>query len=328
MVEVPFYLRVRTSDTKVWDLNQHCADISFAMASHRPLIIDLLWEGPDFHQLELYSFIITESKRYDYDLKNITLNTCNILEADDNININRRFPWHLHKMAIEYDDVRFKNKDLKHFGLFVGRSNPARLTVSSSMYEKHRDKMIHTNHLDLNREFYSSNFSFDDVVNEFGIKQMDTLLKYVSQCPINADTIEIDKTKDRNAAQQLLDQDRDCFLSKYQDFFIEIVCETFYTGETFFPTEKIWRPIVLKTPFIVQGSCGFLGHLRHLGFKTFSNWWNEGYNQDQGAWSVHALLDLVDELSKLSQPQIYDMYESMQDVLEHNRARFFELYQS
>ena len=328
MVDKSFHLRLRTSDIKVWDLKKHCADISFAMASHQPLTVDLLREGPDFHQLEIYNYIIDESKRYDYDLKNITLLTGNTLEVDDKINIIKHFPWHLHQMTLEYDNYRLKkNLDLKHFGLFVGRPNPARLTISSLMYERHPNKMLHTNHLDFGREFYASNFSFDDIIANFGMTHMDKLLQYVFRCPINTNTIEVDKSKKQNAAQQLLGQDRDVFLSRYQDFFVEIVCETYYTGDTFFPTEKIWRPILLQTPFIVQGPCGFLTHLHNLGFKTFSNWWNEGYNQNHGAWSVNELLNLVDELSKLTQPQIYEMYKSMQDVLSHNRARFFELYQ-
>ena len=319
------HIKVRTSDTKIWNLRDTCADISYAMSCHQPITIDLCSEGPDLHSLEIYDFLLSESQRYQYDISMITVLTNNLVETDQRIRIEKKVPWHAIKSTLHYDELIDKRPVLKHFGLFIGRSTPPRIVISSQMYKKHRDKMIHTNHLDLGNEFYMANLSFDDIVHEFGVENLLDVVHYVLHCPINANSMQIDKDNKQNAALQMLAQDRNEFLDKYQDFFVEIVCDTYYTGDIFFPSEKLWRPILLQTPFIFQGAKGTLKHLHNLGFKTFAPWWNEGYNENEGAWAVKEVLNLIDELAKLDAVQIRKMYDSMRDVLAHNRSRFLEL---
>jgi len=108
------------------------------------------------------------------------------------------------------------------------------------------------------------------------------------------------------------------FYDSYNNFFVEVVCETFFSGETFFPTEKTWRPIILKTPFIVQGPTGYLKNLRKLGFKTFSEFWDEGYDEDPPNWSYKEIIKVIEDLSSKSNDEIQRMYIAMQDILEHN----------
>jgi hypothetical protein len=104
----------------------------------------------------------------------------------------------------------------------------------------------------------------------------------------------------------------------YPDFFIELVNLTYFTGNTFYLDEKIWRPIQLKTPFIVQGPQWFLQNLKRLGFRTFNDYWDEGYSEDPTNIQVLAICDIITELSTLTTQQLKDMYVDMQPILEHN----------
>ena len=43
-------------------------------------------------------------------------------------------------------------------------------------------------------------------------------------------------------------------------------------------TEKIYKPIAYRTPFIVAGSVATLKHLRSLGYETFPEMFDETYD--------------------------------------------------
>jgi hypothetical protein len=111
----------------------------------------------------------------------------------------------------------------------------------------------------------------------------------------------------------------------YPNFFVEIANITYFSGATFYVDEKIWRPILMKTPFMVQGSQNFILNLHRLGFKTFSNWWDEGYSQDPVNCQVPGIIDNVKQLSTLTVDQLKDMYAEMLPTLEHNYNRFMTL---
>jgi hypothetical protein len=104
----------------------------------------------------------------------------------------------------------------------------------------------------------------------------------------------------------------------YTDFLIDVVSETWTVGNTFFPTEKTIRPILLKKPFIVMGSKNYLCYLQQMGFQTFNNFWSEDYDGYEGQERYIKILQLINEISKKSKSELNNMYWSMQYTLDHN----------
>jgi len=104
----------------------------------------------------------------------------------------------------------------------------------------------------------------------------------------------------------------------YPDFLIDIVAETWTQGHCFFPTEKTVRPMLLKKPMIVMASANYLEHLRQMGFRTFSDFWDEDYDGYEGTDRYNKILKLIDKLSQLSVDQLETMYWDMQYTLDHN----------
>lgn len=104
----------------------------------------------------------------------------------------------------------------------------------------------------------------------------------------------------------------------YPDFLIDIVGETWTQGQSFFPTEKTVRPMLLKKPFIVFGSQDYLAYLRQLGFRTFGDFWDETYDGYSGSDRYAHILALVDKLAQQSPAELEQMYYDMQYTLEHN----------
>jgi hypothetical protein len=104
----------------------------------------------------------------------------------------------------------------------------------------------------------------------------------------------------------------------YPNFFVEIVNLTYWSGDTFYIDEKIWRPMLMRTPFVVHGPQKFLSRLRALGFRTFDAWWDEGYSEDPPDYQLKEIVRLIEQLAEKSLAELDAMYADMQSVLEHN----------
>lgn len=92
-------------------------------------------------------------------------------------------------------------------------------------------------------------------------------------------------------------------------------------------TEKTFKAIVMKRPFVIVGSVGSLAKLRELGFKTFDGFWNEDYDQElEPNQRLKKVLDITNRISQLSVADLQQMCYNMQDILEHNAVHYREHY--
>ena len=109
-----------------------------------------------------------------------------------------------------------------------------------------------------------------------------------------------------------------------QRAFVHVVSETaFYNGKLHL-TEKIFKPIVAKQPFLLLGAKGNLEYFKRYGFKTFSDFWDESYdNINDSVKRIDAVFAELMKLSKLSYEEQCAMREQMQDILEYNWNHFF-----
>ena len=84
-------------------------------------------------------------------------------------------------------------------------------------------------------------------------------------------------------------------------------------------TEKIFKPIVLKQPFVLMGGQGTLQYLRDYGFKTFKIWLDEDYDDiDDLDKRMQAVANVINNIGKLPLKQLEHLREDMQEVLEYN----------
>ena len=107
-------------------------------------------------------------------------------------------------------------------------------------------------------------------------------------------------------------------LDLWNEHFINIVSETSYIEV--FPTEKIFKPIIGKRPFILNAAPGTLALIQQWGFKTFSDYWDESYDSLPNRPARIAKI-----VSNIDNRQ--EMYEDMQQILDYNHQYFFNNYQ-
>jgi len=110
----------------------------------------------------------------------------------------------------------------------------------------------------------------------------------------------------------------------YFNTLISIVTETETHKDCVFFSEKIFKPIIALHPFIVISSQNFLKELKHLGYRTFSDYWDESYDEiEDEVARFNAVLKLIEDLNQKPLKDLKTMYFNMMPILEHNHRVFF-----
>lgn len=103
-----------------------------------------------------------------------------------------------------------------------------------------------------------------------------------------------------------------------------VVTETVFYHDKLHLTEKIFKPIVTKRPFLLVAAPGNLKYLKEYGFKTFDKWIDESYDEEK---DHDKRLDMVThelaKLCKLTNNDLKIMHSEMQNILDHNFNHFF-----
>jgi hypothetical protein len=86
-----------------------------------------------------------------------------------------------------------------------------------------------------------------------------------------------------------------------------------------FITEKTYKPIAFRHPFVIMGQPGSLKFLKSQGFETFENLFDENYDTEP-SWMKR--LDLLVNIVKQFNKQPYDTLTEQK--LKHNHELFFD----
>lgn len=330
-------INIQTLDKKIWKKDQLAAFLQQCYFDNDDIEIDLMPEGSCAEYLGLYNMLDTFCSSTGYQKNRIKLHTANMIEhhceyqivkhSDYWYEINGVQDW-LQKNTLSTDiDIR------KHFANFVSRSNWARLWVATVLDLYFKDKSLQTYHYDCNKENYNFN----------GYIGIDELVKY--QCPFTVEaasfiktcprTLDIDYLKNLDYSQSFFQHNSSYYpiqypanlnlLQYYRNIFVDVVVETNVLGQSFLCTEKTWRPIAAKRPFIIVGSFRFLDNLKKMGFKTFNHYWDESYDDFGEADRIVSIQNTINQIAQWDLQQLTEMLNDMQHILDHNLKTFLNL---
>ena len=114
-------------------------------------------------------------------------------------------------------------------------------------------------------------------------------------------------------------------IAHLQTGFVNLVTETIFYENKVHLTEKIFKPICAKIPFILLGGAGNLEYLRNYGFKTFGDYWDESYDTIiSPSQRMDAVLDVLTKIANTSQSELRSMKQDMAHILEHNYYHFYK----
>ena len=104
---------------------------------------------------------------------------------------------------------------------------------------------------------------------------------------------------------------------------ISVVLETVF-DQRIHLTEKTLRPIACGHPFIIANGPGVLKYLKKYGFKTFSPWINEEYDNIQDSQQrLNAILDEMKRIANLSKESKNTLVQECNQIAEYNKSLFF-----
>ena len=301
-------------DSIIWNFEFKVVDILKEYEDTGKIIIDLNAEGPDNHALGLYKLLDYIVDVYDIDPAKIEIYTCNQIETHHAYKIKRNPPLYVEECndfvnANFFPDKTF-DSGFKIFAMFIGRLNNYRLELLNFLHNKHKKHSLYTCHYDRKRDFHRPHCGITNLIqNNKDWSLVSECIQTLSECPFQIETVE---------TCPILTPANMNISKVYHNFFVEIVAETYFTGNTFYPTEKTWRPILLKTPFIVQGPQDYLNNLKKLGFQTFEKWWDEGYTEDPADYQIVEIEKVITTISKWSDRKIQKVYRDMKPVLDNN----------
>jgi hypothetical protein len=121
---------------------------------------------------------------------------------------------------------------------------------------------------------------------------------------------------------------RDTKKEYYEETYFSVVTETLCmqteshagdTGVGRILSEKIFKAILNRHPFIIVGVSKSLQLLKDLGYKTFSQWINEDYdNELDDITRIHMIVKEVKRLSELPDDKLAEFLIFAREIVEHN----------
>jgi hypothetical protein len=118
-----------------------------------------------------------------------------------------------------------------------------------------------------------------------------------------------------------------CWLSLFDecaDSLLYLITETVSSGKRWHLTEKSFKPICLRMPFIMVSTQGSLEYLRMYGFRTFGDLWDEGYDWElDDVRRIDRIGKLLTDLHSLSDKERQSLFKSCIPIIEHNYNHFY-----
>lgn len=232
---------------------------------------------------------------------------------------NYKFDWHLAAKSIETQKLKEENL-LNENSIF---NKPNKFHFPIRRFREYRIKLLEQLFL------YDKKFIKNNAVS------------YDLNCENNKDSIfyldeKFQKYLLKNK-KQIVDVDgvesihgyRAEYKEPYENSYITIVAETIFKEKYNYISEKTWKPIAHQHPFIMVGRPGILKYLKEIGFKTFSPFIDESYDDEIDTEKrFKMIIDEIIRLDSLSKLQLDEMLKSLDEILKHNQNLLIKLNDS
>jgi len=110
----------------------------------------------------------------------------------------------------------------------------------------------------------------------------------------------------------------------YLRSWFSVITETYVDDGQLLIGEKVFKPMLCSSPFMVLGSRGTLARLRELGFQTFPQLWDESYDSMDTVPRMEAMVAEIAKLSKIR--DLGSWFAQAEPALRHNHQLAWQLY--
>lgn len=196
---------------------------------------------------------------------------------------------------------------IKLYNAFQKRTRPHRIWLHKELYSNNliQHGIVSMNKFDLRNSYY-----------EGKVLDTETFQLLIKDLPLFPD-----QTLSNAQKQEFVSDSADTFAQKlnYQsslDSWLSVVSEASFAEDTCFISEKTFKPIATRQPFILYGNKHSLKYLKDLGYKTFDGFIDESYD-NLNTWQRldHIIKILKDFKSKKN---MMEWFESQREILDYN----------
>jgi hypothetical protein len=233
------------------------------------------------------------------------------------VNHNRRLVAFLHNkkpLPTVNDHIKYKTKypeKIKSFNALQKRARAHRMWLFKCLHQAGLliNNIVSMNKFNLiNTHFEGRGFTEDEYIN---VKDLTPIEPYE-----HPDNHSVNEFATGNGGDYISLINKQIML----DSWFTIVSEASFGDSegTCFISEKTFKPIACYHPFIIFGNRGSLAHLKKMGYKTFSPYINESYDNLPTWERLEAIITEVKRINSMSFEEKLTWYKGMKDILEHN----------
>jgi len=301
----------------LWNNRSSVKDTLDQLSPGQHIMLDLCSEGPSLRKLGIVDLLDQ------YELQVSITKWSNSIEQVPYRRVYCNSSSHFFPMSWHYwtDEIPNIVPAEFRFGLFLGRSCISRNRILHDVAVNWKDHFLLSKMASLHGDPWGEKFPAGSVVVEQMQDWFDDVeyaRTWLSNCNITSIDNHVIQDQYRTPEISSAEMARS-LMQHYPRFNIELVCETYTLGDTFFPTEKTIRPMVGNRPFIIYGPQNYLGNLQQRGFQTFGNLWDESYDQLEGTARWQAISTLVESLISLPSNHWAEIINQCVKITQHNR---------
>jgi len=290
-----------------WVNKESVKDMLYSSDHKDPIVLDLASEGPSLYALGIVDVVfkyLYRSRRSPNEV--FVKNWSNSVESIPFERLNQHLVSHFFWMSDCYKrHISVHRTSEFLFGYFVGRRTVPRCVILKDIQQQYPQKFL---------------LSLMNSVTDLKISDLDLLTQWTTPAEFQQWWHSVSVTSLDNVSvrdQYTGVNTNGSLLQWYPQFDIELVSETYTHGNTFFVTEKTVRPLVAGKSMVIFGPVDYLARLRNLGFQTWHNIWDEGYDTKSGPQRWQDIQQVIRDLCSRDQEQLYHQCQS---IVQHNQA--------
>jgi hypothetical protein len=155
-----------------------------------------------------------------------------------------------------------------------------------------------------------------DEVADSNSKLSERAKQHAEQHLVDIDKLIIDRAELPGSASADIPRDADAFW--------HVVTETVFYYDKLHLTEKIFKPIVSKQPFMLLAAPGNLAYLRSYGFKTFDGIIDESYDLiEDNDRRTEAVVEQLHWYCNLTPGEKTDVIKQLEPIIDYNFHHFY-----
>lgn len=218
--------------------------------------------------------------------------------------------------SVSYDQIfKYKVENLDKIKLFmkVNRTNRWERDVFALFIRKYSiDHKSLISYPKFVNDFHPS--EFDYLYSEDNLK---SLMQYV---PYDLDDTDVWNKGEPGVGKGFFNADLPFNPIHYLNSFISIVLSPFpFEENACHIHSSFYNPIYCGHPIIHFGPVGTFDIIKSNGFETYSKWFDESYDSiSDGVKRLSHVMNVVKDLSKISNDEFIKIYKDMKDVIHHN----------